>query len=205
MWDDRSYWCVIHVGFGDRMSRQECAICLETRTHEVCDFTCTHTFCMACSNRLRTEFHAWCPLCRASRRHPLPQTGQSIDLPAGIRPRSAYSAYVFFPSAQSMDLARFIHDRARVEEETESIEGVEEFEGASPDPSQSPNLSHPDRASRPRPPPPPAHARTPIALASLEPEVQLIVHSLLDPTLPIPIHSATPPRDWHARLPPSRM
>lgn len=193
----------------------ECAICLESRTHEECEFTCAHTFCLACSNRLRTEFHHRCPLCRSSRRHPLPQSEQPVNsstgLPFGLPPRSAYSAYVFFHSAQAMDVAQFIQDRERVEEEVESIEGrdgygwAEAFENthdAQPDPSQSPNQSRPHhRSVRPARP---NQRRTPIALTSLDPEVQLIVHGLLDPTLPIPANTtaAHPPRDWHARIPP---
>ena len=83
-----------------------------------------------------------------------------------------------------MDVAQFIQDRERVEEEVESIEG-----------------HHSNRSARP------THSnqrRTPIALTSLDPEVQLIVHALLDPTLPIPANTtaAHPPRDGHARIPP---
>ena len=202
------------------MTRQECSICYETRTHEACEFTCTHTFCLACSNRLRTELHHLCPLCRSSRRHPLPQTGPSVnssnELFFGLPPRSNYSAYVFFPSAQAMDVAQFIQDRERVEEEVEFIEVTEGFEGvvreggvegARPDPSQSPNQSrrhHSNRFARFTRPAHPNQRRTPIALTSLDSEVQVIVHGLLDPTLPISTNTtaAHPPRDWHARIPP---
>lgn len=190
------------------MTTQECSICYEIRTHEPCEFTCTHTFCLACSNRLRTELHHLCPLCRSSRRHPLPQTSSPVDssnqLLFGLSPRSAYSAYVFFPSAQAMDVAQFIQERERVEHEVESIEVTESFEGARPDPSRSPTQSRPhsfNSSTRPNRPNQSRQRRMPIPLTSLDPGVQLIVHGLLDPTLPIPT-ATHPPRDWHARIPP---